>query len=95
MKAILTYSVSEEDKVIKQTRLFDTDTAIKICDIKNDFDVAVQEIYITSKGILFLQNMNGDKPVSLKVPDQEQIKAWIGEHEPDEYIYRFGEVEDA
>ena len=92
MKAILTYTTMMEDKVVEQTRLFDTTKAKKICDVKNSFNNKVQEIYITDKGIVFLYYTTGKE--RLEVADQKGIKAWIGENEPDKYIKFFGEVEE-
>lgn len=90
MKAILTYTTMIDDKVVEQTRFFDTEKAKKICDVINTFGYKVQEIYITDKGIVFLQTKSG----KLKVADQKQVKKWIGENEPDKYIEFFGEVEE-
>lgn len=56
MKAILTYTIIADNKRIEQTRLFDTEKANKICDVKNSFNNRVQEIYITDKGIMFMHN---------------------------------------
>lgn len=92
MKAILTYATMEKDKSVKTTRLFDTEKSEKICDVKNSFGKNVQEIYITKKGTIFVHTIIGTK--KLEVADQEEIKAWIGENEPDKYIRFFGEVEE-
>ena len=51
----------------------------------------MQEIYITKKGTIFVHTIGTKK---LEVADQEKIKAWIGENEPDKYIRFFGEVEE-
>lgn len=92
MKAILTYTTMMEDKVVEQTRLFDTTKAKKICDVKNSFGNKVKEIYITDKGVVFLYITTGSG--KLEVADQKQVKKWIGENEPDKYIEFFGEVEE-
>ncbi len=91
MKAILTYTTLIDGKPVEQTRLFDTQKAKKICDIRNTFKNKVQEIYITKKGMLFLHNINKN---TLEVADQKQTKKWIGENEPEKYIEFFGEVEE-
>ena len=80
-----------EGQAVEQTKLFDTEKAKKICDVKNEFNNKVQEIYITNKGVVFVYtNRNG----KIEVVDQKRIKAWIGEKEPDKYIKFFGEVEE-
>lgn len=81
-----------DGKAIEQTRLFDTKKAKKICDVINTFGYKVQEIYITNKGVVFLYTTSGNG--KLEVADQKEIKAWIGENEPDKYIKFFGEVEE-
>lgn len=91
MKAILTYTVTTDGKQTEQTRLFDTETARKICDVTNVFGRIVQEIYITKNNIIFLHNKNED---TLEVADQKKVKEWIGKNEPDKYIEFFGEVEE-
>lgn len=91
MKAILTYIKPVDGKQEELTRLFDTEKAEKVCDIKNTFNNKVQEIYITKKGTIFIRNINKDK---LEVVDQKRVKAWIGENEPEKYIKFFGEVEE-
>lgn len=80
-----------KDRPVEQTRLFDTDTARKICDVKNSFGNTVQDIYITEKGTIFLHNINKD---TLEIPNQKEMKEWVGENEPDKYIEVFGEVEE-
>lgn len=92
MKAILTYTTMIEGKAVEQTRLFDTEKAKKICDVKNGFGNKVQEIYITDKGVVFLHTTTGSGKI--EVADQKKIKEWIGENEPDKYIKFFGEVEE-
>lgn len=91
MKAILTYQTMIDAKAKEITRLFDTDTATKICDVVNAFKYKVQEIYITKKGVVFFRNINEN---TLEVPNQKEVKKWIGENEPDKYIEYFGEVEE-
>lgn len=91
MKAILTYTVKNGKKNEEITRLYDTDKATKICDVKNTFGIKIQEIYLTGKGVLFLHNVNEK---SLEISDQKQLKKWIGENEPEKYIKYFGEVEE-
>lgn len=91
MKAILTYIKPVDGKQEELTRLFDTEKATKVCDIENTFGKKAQEIYITKKGTIFIRNINKDK---LDVADQKEVKAWIGENEPEKYIKFFGEVEE-
>lgn len=91
MKAILTYTTMIGNKAVEETKLFDTATAKKICDVVNAFKYKVQEIYITAKGVIFIRNINEN---NLEVANQKEIKKWIGEHEPDKYIKFFGEVEE-
>lgn len=91
MKAILTYTTMIDDKSVEQTKLFDTDKAKKICDIENSFGNAVQEIYITNKGVIFYHGIKDDE---LKVVDLKAVKEWIGKNEPEKYIEFFGEVEE-
>jgi len=81
-----------EGKPVKQTRLFDTEKARKICDVINTFGYKVQEIYITNNGVIFLHTVTGTGKI--EVQDQEKVKEWIGEHEPEKYIEFFGEVEE-
>lgn len=92
MKAILAYSTMIDGKEVEQMRLFDTEKAKKICDVKNSFGNKVQEIYITAKGVIFLYTTTGTGKIG--VANQKEIKKWIGEHEPDKYIKFFGEVEE-
>lgn len=91
MKAILTYTTMTDGKAEEKTRLFDTAKAKKICDVKNVFNYKVQEIYITEKGVVFFRNMNED---TLEIPNQKEVKKWIGANEPEQYIKFFGKVEE-
>lgn len=91
MKAILTFTDYEGEKPVEQTRLFDTSKARKICDILNDFNRPMQEIYITGKGTLFIYDK---KHETIEVADQRKAKEWIGRNEPDKYIKFFGKVEE-
>lgn len=92
MKAILTYTTVIDSKTIELTRLFDTATAKKICDVENSFGKKIQEIYVTNKGVVFEHTVVGD--ARLSIPNQKEIKQWIGKNEPDKYIEFFGEVEE-
>lgn len=92
MKAILTYTTTKDGKAVEHTKLFDTAKAKKICDVKNSFNNKVQEIYITEKGFIFLHTTVGKGKI--EIPDQKEIKKYIGENEPDKYIKFFGEVEE-
>lgn len=91
MKAILTYLTMIDGKTVEQTRLFDTEKAKKICGIKNGFGNEAKEIFITEKGMVFAHCIYDKK---LEIPDQKEIKEWIGKYEPDKYIKFFGEVEE-
>ena len=82
----------KDGEEIEQTRLFDTAESEKICGIKNGFNYEVKEIYITGKGIIFTYDKNTKK---IEIPNQKEIKKYIGEYEPDKYIKYFGEVEGA
>lgn len=92
MKAILTYATMTDGKAVEHTKLFDTAKAKKICDVKNSFGNKVQEIYITDNNTIFLYTTVGAGRI--EIPDQKEIKKYIGEHEPDKYIKFFGEVEE-
>lgn len=72
MKAILTYTTMIGNRAVEETKLFDTATAKKICDVVNTFNYKVQEIYITAKGVIFIRNINKD---SLEVANQKEIKS--------------------
>lgn len=43
----------------------------------------MQEIYITEKGVVFFHNMNED---TLEIPNQKEVKKWIGANKPEQYI---------
>lgn len=51
----------------------------------------MQEIYITEKGVVFFHNMNED---TLEIPNQKEVKKWIGANKPEQYIKFFGKVEE-
>ncbi len=91
MRAVLTYEAEIDGRLEEQARMFDTEKARKVCDVKNSFGNKVKEIYMTGKGIIFLHDINEE---TLEVADQRKARKWVGEHEPDRYIEFFGEVEE-
>lgn len=90
-----------EGKQIEQSRLFDTSKAHKVCTVKNSFKYEIETIYLSSNGMLFIQD-NETKLLRLpnkeekqtKWYNQDELKKWIGQNEPDSYIKFFGEVEE-
>lgn len=94
MKAILpvTFRISEEETKTEMM-LFDTEKAIKVCDIKNSFDFAVDTVYISNSGIFFKVD-NVQNIVSLPI-SQDEMKRWVGQHYPERYIELFGEVKES
>gem|GEM_PF-1011432 len=101
MKAILTFSIMIDGKQEEQKRLFDTTKAKKVCTVKNSFKYEIETIYLSSNGMLFIQD-NETKLLRLPSKEeyqtkwfgQEDLKKWIGQNEPDSYIKFFGEVEE-
>lgn len=92
MKAILAMTRKEGDKKIEENLLFDTEKSKKICDVKNAFGYTVQEIYLSSGGIIFAKNKNRE---NLQTVDQGEAREYIGEHYPEKYIEFFGQVKEA
>ncbi len=92
MKAVLTVMKKNKDKTTEESLLFDTEKSRKICDVKNTFDVIVQELYLSPRGILFTKDK---RPEKLKVPDQDTAKKYVGENYPETYMEFFGEVKEA
>lgn len=93
LKAVLSVSVRKSDGSSENKRLlFDTEKATEVCDVINAFGYAVQTIFLSPGGWLFLRDNNRDE---LKVGDQKTIKDYIGENYPDKYKEIFGEVEEA
>ncbi|MCI8483490.1 MAG: hypothetical protein HFH41_04020 [Lachnospiraceae bacterium] len=92
MKAIFMIKKKQEDQTIEEPLLFDTEKSEKICDCRNSFGYIVKELYLSPKGIIFERKMMDEK---LEIPDQEEIKKYIGENYPDVYIKFFGQVEEA
>lgn len=92
MRAILTYKEIIDDKPEEQRRLFDTSKAKKVCTVKNSFKYELETIYLSNNGMLFIQDNKTEK-LSLPI-NQEDLKKWIGQNEPDKYIKFFGEVEE-
>ena len=91
LRAVLTYKAEIDGRMEEQARMFDTEKARKICDVKNSFGNKVKEMYMTGKGVIFQYDVNGK---ALEVADQRQARKWVGEHEPDRYIEFFGEVQE-
>lgn len=58
----------------------------------NGFGYAVQTIFLSPGGWLFLRNNNSE---SLAVADQKTTQDYIGKNYPDKYKEIFGEVEEA
>lgn len=92
MKAVLSIKAKNGDKTKEEMRLFDTETSQKICPVVNAFGNEVQEIYLSQNGIIFLKDK---RPEKLSVADQDEVKKYIGEKYPEEYIKFFGEVKEA
>lgn len=92
MKAVLTVLRKDGDNTTEESLMFDTDKSKKICDVKNQFNYAVQEMYLSPGGIIFVKNT---KPESLEMIDQRQARKYIGENYPETYIEFFGEVKEA
>ncbi len=92
MKAILTFVETIDDKPKEQQRIFDTEKAKEICQVRNSFNYAIETIYLTENGMLFIQDNRTQK---LSLPfSQGDLRKWIGENEPDKFIKFFGEVEE-
>jgi hypothetical protein len=93
VKAVLSVTVKDGNGDSREKRLlFDTEKATEVCDVVNAFGYAVQTIFLSPTGWLFLQNnTKGD----LAVADQKQVKDYIGENYPERFIEVFGKVEEA
>lgn len=93
MQAILSVEIKNPDGSRRNKRLlFDTEKATEVCDMVNGFGYAVQTIFLSPGGWLFLRDNNRDK---LEVGDQKTIKDYIGENYPERYAEIFGKVEEA
>lgn len=93
MQAILSVEVKKPDGSRENKRLlFDTEKATEVCDVVNGFGYAVQTIFLSPGGCLFLRNNNSK---SLTIADQKTTRDYIGENYPDRYKEIFGEVEEA
>ena len=93
LKAVLSVTVRKPDGSSENKRLlFDTEKATEVCDIINKFGYAVQTIFLSPGGWLFLRDNNRNK---LEVGDQKTIKDYIGENYPERYAEIFGKVEEA
>lgn len=93
LQAVLSVTIRKPDGSSENKRLlFDTDKATEVCDVVNAFGYAVQTIFLSPGGWLFLRDNNRDK---LEVADQKKIKDYIGENYPKRYAEIFGKVEEA
>lgn len=92
MVAVLPVKVKDGEKTWEEMQLFDTNKSIKVCPVINDFGVEIREIYLSPGGTIFEKRI---RPERLCVPDQAEIKKYIGEHYPKEYIKYFGAVKEA
>lgn len=93
MQAILSVEVKKSDGSSENKRLlFDTDKATEVCDVVNTFGYAVQTIFLSPGGWLFLRNNNRK---DLTIADQKTTRDYIGKNYPDRYKEIFGEVEEA
>ena len=93
MQAILSVEIKNPDGSRRNKRLlFDTEKATEVCDMVNGFGYAVQTIFLSPGGWLFLRDNNRGK---LEVGDQKTIKDYIGENYPERYAEIFGKVEEA
>ena len=82
----------EDGKAREKPMLFDTEKSKKACDVVNKFGYAVQTIFLSEKGLLFIRDNNRKK---LELADQETARKYIGENYPKRYIELFGKVEEA
>ena len=69
-----------------------SEKATEVCDVINAFGYAVQTIFLSPGGWLFLRNNNLEE---LTIADQKQTRDYIGKNYPDRYKEIFGEVEEA
>ena len=93
LQAVLSVNIRKPDGSSENKRLlFDTEKATEVCDVINAFGYAVQTIFLSPGGWLFLRDNNRDK---LEVGDQKTIKDYIGENYPERYAEIFGKVEEA
>lgn len=93
LQAVLSVTIRKPDGSSENKRmLFDTDKATEVCDVVNAFGYAVQTIFLSPGGWLFLRDNNRNK---LEVADQKKIKDYIGENYPERYAEIFGKVEEA
>lgn len=93
MQAVLSVNIKKPDgRSENKHLLFDTEKATKVCDVINAFGYAVQTIFLSPGGWLFLRDNNRKK---LEVGDQKAIKDYIGENYPERYEEIFGKVEEA
>ena len=93
MQAVLNVLIKVSKEESKEVPLlFDTETATKVCDIENAFGYAIETIYISPGGWLFVQNNNNK---TLYVGDQKELKSYIGLNYPKRYQEIFGKVKEA
>lgn len=93
MQAILSVEIKNPDGSRENKRmLFDTEKATEVCDVTNAFGHAVQTIFLSQGGRLFLRNNNKKE---LTVANQKETRDYIGKNYPERYKEVFGEVEEA
>ena len=93
MQAVLSVNIKKNDGSSENKRLlFDTEKATEVCDVINAFGYAVQTIFLSPVGWLFLLDNNLNK---LEFGHQKTIKDYIGENYPERYAEIFGKVEEA
>lgn len=93
MQAVLSVEIKKPDGSRENKyMLFDTEKATEVCDVFNEFGYAVQTIFISPGGWLFLRNNNSK---DLIIADQKKTRDYIGKNYPDRYKEIFGEVEEA
>lgn len=92
MKAILPVTEKNGEKITEKMMLFDTETAKKVCGVKNSFGNTVEEVYLGPNGTLFLYDIKLEK---IKTWNEKDIEKYIGENYPDKYEEIFRKVEEA
>jgi len=91
IRAILNVVKIVDGEKILEPKMFNTEESVLVCSKTNCHEHSTEDIYLSPKGTLFIQNKQND---TLRIPGQEVTKEWIGEYKPDVYIKHFGEVEE-
>jgi hypothetical protein len=87
LKAILSVTVKDENGDNREkSLLFDTETATEVCNVINAFGYAVQTIFLSPAGWLFLRDNPEGK---LKLANQKQTKDYIGENYPERHKWAY------